>query len=343
MSPARLRGGRGAARGGGERGLFSRGMDTISIPPDPAKDTMTSSLLTDLRERVIDEAEPLPGLLRKCLMLGAQTGSQSLREWARFELNGYPDDVDAPAYRSIHAGMLMSSISGNTVVSRQPVSWYDFPDDVREVVPELLTLKGPLAEIEEMATREAFHYGTGPLSAAQMMLNAILPPHQQITSLMYAVPGPTLRGIVDRIRTSLVELVADLTADTPLGELPSRAAVDAALSDRVGVQYITYLHAPSGPVAVGEGAHAQGTVEDLSRALADLRVMAEKEGEEELTEAIDELQQALQEDQPAVGPVAEGAGRLRRLAANVGSAALGSAVTGVVETATAMAFGGVFG
>ena len=92
MSPTRLRGGRGAARGGGERGLFSRGMDTISIPPDPAKDTMTSSLLTDLRERVIDEAEPLPGLLRKCLMLGAQTGSQSLREWARFELNGYPDD-----------------------------------------------------------------------------------------------------------------------------------------------------------------------------------------------------------------------------------------------------------
>ncbi|MCV7746188.1 hypothetical protein M3B82_008105 [Micrococcus luteus] len=63
-------------------------MDTISIPPDPAKDTMTSSLLTDLRERVIDEAEPLPGLLRKCLMLGAQTGSQSLREWARFELKG---------------------------------------------------------------------------------------------------------------------------------------------------------------------------------------------------------------------------------------------------------------
>ena len=166
VSPARLRGGQGAARGGGERGLFSRGMDTISIPPDPAKDTMTSSLLTDLRERVIDEAEPLPGLLRKCLMLGAQTGSQSLREWAKFELNGYPDDVDAPAYRSIHAGMLMSSISGNTVVSRQPVSWYDFPDDVREVVPELLTLKGPLAEIEEMATREAFHYGTGPLSAA---------------------------------------------------------------------------------------------------------------------------------------------------------------------------------
>lgn len=304
---------------------------------------MTSSLLTDLRERVIDEAEPLPGLLRKCLMLGAQTGSQSLREWARFELNGYPDDVDAPAYRSIHAGMLMSSISGNTVVSRQPVSWYDFPDDVREVLPELLTLKGPLAEIEEMATREAFHYGTGPLSAAQMVFNAILPPHQQITSLMYAVPGPTLRGIVDRIRTSLVELVADLTADTPLDQLPSSATIDAAVKTHVGVQYNTTIHAPAGPLAIGDGAHAQTTVDDLVRALADLRTMAEQEGEQEILEAVDDLRQTLEEGEPAPGPVAEKTSRLRKAAANVGSAALGSAVTGFVETVTTMAFGGLFG
>ena len=343
MSPTRLRGGRGAARGGGERGLFSRGMDTISTPPDPRKDTMASSLLTDLRELVIDEAEPLSGLLRKCLLLGAETGSQGLREWARFELKGYPDGAEVPAYRSIHAGMTISYVSGYNVVSGQSWSWLNLPAEAREIVPEQLTLRSPLAELEQMATQEAVQFGSGRLSAALQILNSTLPFGQEAHELAYSVPGATLAGIVDGIRTSLVELVADLTADTPLGELPSRAAVDAALSDRLGAQYITHLHAPSGPVAVGEGAHAQGTVEDLSRALADLRVMAEKEGEEELTEAIDELQQALQEDQPAVGPVAEGAGRLRRLAANVGSAALGSAVTGVVESATAMAFGGVFG
>lgn len=304
---------------------------------------MTSSLLTDLRERVIDESEPLPGLLRKCLMLGAETGSQSLREWARFELNGYPDGPEVPSYRRIHAGMTISYVSGYNVVSGQSWSWYDLPAQAREIVPEQLTLRSPLAEIERMADQKFVKFGSGPLSAALQILNDTLSFAQQAHELAYSVPGATLTGIVDSIRTSLVELVADLTADTPLGELPSRTAVDAALSDHLGVQYITHVHAPSGPVAVGEGAHAQGTVEDLSRALADLRAMAEKEGEEELTEAIDDLQQALQEERPAAGPVAEKASRLRRLATSVGSAALGSAVTGVVETATAMAISGVFG
>ena len=159
MSPARLRGGRGAARGGGERGLFSRGMDTISTPPDPRKDTMASSLLTDLRELVIDEAEPLSGLLRKCLLLGAETGSQGLREWARFELKGYPDGAEVPAYRSIHAGMTISYVSGYNVVSGQSWSWLNLPAEAREIVPEQLTLRSPLAELEQMATQEGVSDG----------------------------------------------------------------------------------------------------------------------------------------------------------------------------------------
>ncbi|MFF3869930.1 hypothetical protein [Micromonospora sp. NPDC001898] len=49
---------------------------------------MTDTLLRSLREHLIDESEPLAGLLRKCLLLGAETGSQTLRDWARKELNG---------------------------------------------------------------------------------------------------------------------------------------------------------------------------------------------------------------------------------------------------------------
>lgn len=35
---------------------------------------MTDSLLRSLREHMLDESEPLAGLLRKCLLLGAETG-----------------------------------------------------------------------------------------------------------------------------------------------------------------------------------------------------------------------------------------------------------------------------
>ncbi|MFF0366375.1 hypothetical protein [Micromonospora sp. NPDC005087] len=40
---------------------------------------MTDTLLRSLRERMLDESEPLAGLLRKCLLLGAETGSEAPR------------------------------------------------------------------------------------------------------------------------------------------------------------------------------------------------------------------------------------------------------------------------
>ena len=304
---------------------------------------MTHAVLTALRDRVIDDSQPLPGLLRTCLMLGAETGSQSLREWARYELNGYTADAELPPYRRIYAGMRISYVSGYNVVSGQAYAWYNLPSKAREIVPEQLELRGPLAELEQMAAQDSASFGTGPLSVALQIINKDLPFGQQVHQLAYSVPGATLIGIVDRIRTTLVELVADLTADTPLDQLPSSATIDAAVKTHVGVQYNTTIHAPAGPLAIGDGAHAQTTVDDLVRALAALRTMAEQEGEQEILEAVDDLRQTLEEGEPAPGPVAEKTSRLRKAAANVGSAALGSAVTGFVETVTTMAFGGLFG
>ncbi|MEV6102547.1 hypothetical protein [Nocardia sp. NPDC051981] len=56
-------------------------------------------MLRDLRNHVGDEHEPLAGLLRKCLMLGAVTGSDDLRLWASRELEGHGDNDPLPAYR----------------------------------------------------------------------------------------------------------------------------------------------------------------------------------------------------------------------------------------------------
>ena len=52
-------------------------------------------LLASLRDRVIDDDYTLASLLRTCLLLGAQTGSDLLRQWADRELRGYGDD-DVP-------------------------------------------------------------------------------------------------------------------------------------------------------------------------------------------------------------------------------------------------------
>ena len=306
---------------------------------------MTEPLLTALRERVIDESEPLAGLLRKCLLLGAETGSKSLRDWARFELNGYADDVEVPAYRVIPAGRFMSYVSGYTQVSNQPLSWCALPPKAREIVPERLTLRGPLAEIEQMATQNTGRLGTGPLSLALQIVNESLPFGQNAYELSYSVPGATLVGIVDCIRTNLVEFVADLTADTPLDQLPSKAAVEAAVKEHLGVQYTTHIHSPTGAVAVGDGAqaHAQVSLAELVKALEDLREQAEGEGQGALVEAVEELREAVQAEAPDAAQVKEKAGRLSRMAEGLGNTAMTTAVSGVVEVATSLLMSGLFG
>lgn len=47
--------------------------------------------------------------------------------------------------------------------------------------------------------------------------------------LKYTVPGATIKGVLDRVRTILIELIIDLTAKTPLEELPTKQTVDSIM------------------------------------------------------------------------------------------------------------------
>lgn len=77
---------------------------------------------------MLDESEPLAGLLRKCLLLGAETGSVSLRDWARKELTGYGDEDEVPEYRRLSGVPIsMDSISGNTWATGQTISRFQLP------------------------------------------------------------------------------------------------------------------------------------------------------------------------------------------------------------------------
>jgi len=57
-----------------------------------------SALLDDIINLAIDGKQPLPDILRKCLLLGHELKNQRLKEWANQELNGYTSR-DIPEYR----------------------------------------------------------------------------------------------------------------------------------------------------------------------------------------------------------------------------------------------------
>jgi hypothetical protein len=60
-----------------------------------------SILLDDIINLAIDGKQPLPDILRKCLLLGHELKNDRLKEWANQELSGYESREDIPDYRHV--------------------------------------------------------------------------------------------------------------------------------------------------------------------------------------------------------------------------------------------------
>lgn len=308
---------------------------------------MTDDLLHSLRDHVLDESASLAGLLRTCLMLSADTGSSMLRAWASSELNGYRDDQEVPAYRKISAVLRMNSISGYTHTTGQTISRLNLPAKAQSFVLEEIPFRQPLEEIECLSSQKSIHFSSTGLAAAMSIWNAELRFGQQVTGLSYLASGATLAGAIGRVRTALVDLVADLTAETPLYELPRRERVDKAVRQRIGDIYNTTIHT-AGSVAIGTGAQAAGlAVEEALQLLDELRRMAEEQtGAAERGELLKAVAQVRdQVDQPVPDPseVQAGVGKLRAFAAKTGSETVRAAVSTAVTKLTEMAVSGTFG
>ncbi len=319
----------------------------------PSLSSVTDTLLRSLRERMLDESEPLAGLLRKCLLLGAETGSVTLRDWARRELNGYGDEDEVPEYRRLSGVPIsMDSMSGNYWATGQTLSRFQLPTEAREYVPETMSFKQPVEELEQMAAQKSLSFNSPGLSMAQTIWNRQLGPYQSIHGLSYTMTGSVVAGMLGQIRTQLVDIIADLTADTPMSELPSKSQVDAAVSEHIGAStvYNTTINAASGPVAIGSDAQAKTaglSVEDVLRLLDAVQEAAASDVEvahqAEVLEAVADLRFALSKETPETGEVVKKAGRLRSLGTRIGGASMMAATEGAASALMEMAMSGAFG
>ncbi|WP_141390715.1 AbiTii domain-containing protein [Cellulosimicrobium cellulans] len=312
---------------------------------------MTETLLRSLRERLLDESEPLAGLLRKCLLLGAETGSTALRDWARKELNGYGEDDEVPEYRKVGTVLSVDSMNAHALTRGQIVDRIHMPSECWDYVHDSLALKQPIEELEQLAAREQVSFTNPRLAYAQAVWDRSLGEFQSIVSLSYVTSGSALTGILGQIRTQLVDLVADLTADTPLTALPRKEQVDAAVQHRLGQGgdvYNTTIHQADGPLAIGAKAKASTeglTVEDAMKLLDRVQQMAgevEAGQRSELMDAVAELRGAIEQGSPDTGDVVKKVGRLRRLADRIGVPSVSAAIGGASQALTELAVNGAF-
>lgn len=195
------------------------------------------NLIDEIQRDALD-GSPLAGTLRKLVALGGQVRSTELREWASVELRGYVDSgIELPDYRKPGAVLQVDAISGRYRLSGQQISPRMLPDVIRDDVGEEVPLGQPVGELEAMRARAEADGGhiklTLPLSqdVASLINQEVGDPYQHITALYWSVSAVALAGVLDRVRTTLTELLAEMRAGMPTdGGVPTAALADQAVS-----------------------------------------------------------------------------------------------------------------
>jgi hypothetical protein len=193
-----------------------------------------SDLLAEIERDVLDESKPVATAWRKCLALGGQAKSAELREWASRELHGYPDEAPLPEYRKIRTPLLMDALAQGGIFRGKQVSVIDLPKEARDVVGDELPLTFGTGKIEALIRQAENDGGSiklGPPAAAEL---ALMMTHEvgryRVERVYWSAGTGVLCGVIDAIRTTLTELVAEIRAGAAVENgIPSPETVGQAV------------------------------------------------------------------------------------------------------------------
>ncbi|MGA5492568.1 hypothetical protein ACPCTG_32770 [Streptomyces pseudogriseolus] len=194
------------------------------------------TLVAEIERDALDEKVPLVSVLRKCIALGGAVDSDQLREWAGSELRGYRGETETPDYRIVAAGIHLDAVAGPSIIKGQRISPSQLPDVVREAgISEELPLRMGIGELEASLAgdiQEHLHISLpGGADIMRMMDHEANQPFQKITAVYWSVSKTAIAGVLDQVRTTLTELVAEIRATVPDEKSdPSRETLGNALT-----------------------------------------------------------------------------------------------------------------
>jgi len=256
----------------------------------------SAQLLDEIHNGALDSGTNLPDLLRKCIALGGETGSERLRDWAQQELMGYGPGTEVPSYRKTASLLYLDGSRIGGLVRGQQVPLNMIPVEIRDKVRESMDnieIRQPVAELVHIVES---HRQKGDASVklspplAQELVALInhklaeddrrsdpfpspfpIGPSQVVERVYWEVGLNNFAAVIDAVRTVLVQLVVEIRAATPAGvSAPSREAaeqaVDVALHGKARVRnlVINQVAADSQGAASASGGAAVGEAEPES-------------------------------------------------------------------------------
>lgn len=193
---------------------------------------MANSLLDQIEQDALDDAVPVATALRKCVALGGRSGSEALRDWAAKELNGYQGEDELPGYRVVGAPLRLDGMSGNYKITGETLPPMALPEFARDVITEELELRQGIGEIEALLDYpEIKLQPAGAADLAMYMNSQSGDRFRHVQAIYWHVSKASVRGVLDQVRTTLTQLVAELRATTPTTQpVPTAEAATQAVN-----------------------------------------------------------------------------------------------------------------
>jgi AbiTii len=245
-----------------------------------------AGLLSQIQDDALDDSVAVATALRKCLVLGGETGSAKLRDWARHELEGYAGADPVPDYRVIHAPLKIDGIAGNYQVTGEQIAPTRIPDFAREVVSERLELRYGVGSLEGLLQQADIKLQPPGASDLVRLMNA--QDGTMIMSLYWGVSHAAIHGVLDQVRTALTRLVVELK--DRMGDkdvIPDANAANQAVNIVIG-QDSTVQITTAQAAGVNASATATGS-QTLPTLLAQLEDIFRRQGDGEAAEKVAHL------------------------------------------------------
>lgn len=176
-------------------------------------------LLREIEDGALDGSTSIADVLRKVIALGGHYRSPELRDWAARELNGYEAADDLPEYRKIAAPLQIDALMPfQGQIRGQQLSALELPDYAPDYIKGPVALRQGIGELEVMAkTPESMKLQAEAMPSLVALMNRKGDANGTIMAMYWSVHPTALAGLVDRVRTMLTTLIAELVANTPPG------------------------------------------------------------------------------------------------------------------------------
>lgn len=170
-------------------------------------------LVAQIEESAIDG--DIVRALRLCLKLGGEYNNSNLKSWALKELEGYSNLKDLPEYRYIYAPLCIDGSTLAYTIHGERISNLSLPESVRDDISEKVPFSHSLPELVQLVSgsEPSNDIAFEPPNAALIMQVMNIEYRKDgcnIHRLYWSVSRSSIHGIIEHIKTKLVQLTAEM-------------------------------------------------------------------------------------------------------------------------------------